>query len=307
MPKKSSRSIGRQSIAKEISESVQPETLSGSISSQVVFPAKIFPMPDSGQVLTESEADCSLRPFAWFENCNRERLSWRTWQRCLLEGWIEHSGRWPRSGMMLNGIAYRLPTLVPRISGTGCSSLPYMPTPRTVMPDNLTSGTLNEAGRIVRKSGSDYGINLADWVRLWPTPDVRGFSNEGAIAKLSKVAESWEEFSGMAHRKSKSKKRKYRPTAKATDGGKGSRTEEGAEKELARGKNVDLGVAVKMWPTPTSISPAKNGYNEAGNSCGLVAIRKRISDDDSQATGQLNPMWVEALMGFPIGWTEIDN
>lgn len=29
-----------------------------------------------------------------------------------------------------------------------------------------------------------------------------------------------------------------------------------------------------MWPTPTSLAPAKNGNNEAGNSAGLVAIRK---------------------------------
>jgi hypothetical protein len=65
-----------------------------------------------------------LKPFAWFQNCNREQLSWRTWQRCLLEGWIEFSGRWPRSGMMLNGIAYRLPTLVPRIDETDCLLLP---------------------------------------------------------------------------------------------------------------------------------------------------------------------------------------
>jgi hypothetical protein len=28
-----------------------------------------------------------------------------------------------------------------------------------------------------------------------------------------------------------------------------------------------------LWPTPTSLSPARNGNNEAGNSAGLVAIR----------------------------------
>lgn len=28
-----------------------------------------------------------------------------------------------------------------------------------------------------------------------------------------------------------------------------------------------------MWPTPTSLAPARNGNNEAGNSAGLVAIR----------------------------------
>lgn len=31
-----------------------------------------------------------------------------------------------------------------------------------------------------------------------------------------------------------------------------------------------------LWPTPTSCAPAKNGNNEAGNSAGLVAIRKRV-------------------------------
>jgi hypothetical protein len=68
-----------------------------------------------------------------------------------------------------------------------------------------------------------------------------------------------------------------------------------------------LGRAVQMWPTLTSISPAKNGYNEAGNSCGLVAIRERISGEDSQATGQLSPIFVEWLMGFPLGWTDLED
>jgi hypothetical protein len=59
-----------------------------------------------------------------------------------------------------------------------------------------------------------------------------------------------------------------------------------------------------LWPTPTSLSPAKNGNNEAGNSCGLVAIKKRILAEDPKATGSLNPTWVEWLMGFPLGWTD---
>ncbi len=32
-------------------------------------------------------------------------------------------------------------------------------------------------------------------------------------------------------------------------------------------------LATHLWPTPTSLAPAKNGNNEAGNSAGLVAIR----------------------------------
>lgn len=35
----------------------------------------------------------------------------------------EYSQTWPRSGMMRNGIAYRLPTLAPAIGGTEFGSL----------------------------------------------------------------------------------------------------------------------------------------------------------------------------------------
>jgi hypothetical protein len=99
------------------------------------------------------------------------------------------------------------------------------------------------------------------------------------------------------------------PTPRATDGSKGGRTEEGARKELARGKNIDLGVAVKMWPTPT-----------AGDSRGTrnsTAIRKDPQSKHHEGTtltdaavptgGQLNPIFVEWLMGFPLGWTDLED
>jgi len=302
MPQKSSRNIGRKSTAKKTSENADRTTLNGSMSLQAVSHVKIFPMPDEGQDLMASEADCSSRPFAWFENSNPDLLCWRTWQRCLLEGWTEFSGRWPRSGMMRNGIAYRLPTLVPRISGTGCS---YWLTPRA-----SDSSTGEKSETFLARNGDRSDLcsqSLASQVRegkipMFPTPDAN-CGNRGP----AKDPAATHRPSGAQRQMTINDAVKMWPTPKATDGSKGGRTEEGARKELARGKNVDLGVAVKLWPTPTSISPAKNGYNEAGNSCGLVAIRKRISDEDSQATGQLNPMWVEWLMGFPLGWTDLGD
>ena len=42
-------------------------------------------------------------PFAWYD------LStglWRTWQQTMMEHWESFSERWPKAGMMLNGIAY---------------------------------------------------------------------------------------------------------------------------------------------------------------------------------------------------------
>jgi hypothetical protein len=59
-------------------------------------------------------------PFAWYDHGSR---CWRTWQRCLIEGWERYSEAWPRSGMTRNGIAYRLPPLAPRTSATDAGSL----------------------------------------------------------------------------------------------------------------------------------------------------------------------------------------
>lgn len=63
------------------------------------------------------------------------------------------------------------------------------------------------------------------------------------------------------------------PTASLTD--KGVRSTEGAIREAARNHGPDLAAvtAAALWATPTSLAPAKNGNNEAGNSAGLVSIR----------------------------------
>ena len=81
-------------------------------------------MPAAELDLQESDQDCFSKSFAWFDNSDPATCSWKTWQRSLLGDWIEFSESWPRSGMTRNGIAYRLRPLVPRISGTGSSSLP---------------------------------------------------------------------------------------------------------------------------------------------------------------------------------------
>ncbi|AJK27714.1 hypothetical protein DIVA_50 [Paenibacillus phage Diva] len=81
-------------------------------------------------------------------------------------------------------------------------------------------------------------------------------------------------------------------------------TETGRRKCLnGSSHSVDLATMVKMWPTPAA-QDAKN--------CTLPP--SQISRDtvpgamlrDGQK-GQLNPDWVECLMGFPIGWTDING
>lgn len=128
-----------------------------------VVHVRIFPTPDSGQGLTESGRDCSSKPFAWFANYNRESLCWKTWQRCLLGDWIEFSGRWPRSGLMRNGIAYRLPPLVPRSYARECLLWPTPVASDSRFCFNITGNRTNATRKMAdgkRPSGATIGSQL---------------------------------------------------------------------------------------------------------------------------------------------------
>lgn len=99
----------------------------------------------------------------------------KTSQSCLIEGWAEFSDRWPRSGMMLNGIAYQLPTLGPGIDGT---EFGWLPTP-TKTADAKGAPRNRYYGSATCRS------NLREWLRdgpddpIYPHPDfvemVMGF------------------------------------------------------------------------------------------------------------------------------------
>ena len=88
------------------------------------------------------------------------------------------------------------------------------------------------------------------------------------------------------------------PTPRATDGDKGTRTAEGAAKEFARGRNIDLGMVVKLWPTPTVQDAANNG--------GPSQYERNSLPLNAAVGGALNPTWVEWLMGFPTGHTDLN-
>lgn len=86
--------------------------------------AKTSAWPEMAQACPESEAGCSLRLSASFAFYDRDSSSWRTSQRCLLGEWATFSGRWPKSGLMLNGMCYRRRNLARRISGNASLFLP---------------------------------------------------------------------------------------------------------------------------------------------------------------------------------------
>lgn len=85
------------------------------------------------------------------------------------------------------------------------------------------------------------------------------------------------------------------PTPKASDGERGGRGELLA---LVRGKKTR-----QKWPTPTaSDSAVKSGMRPSRATTGRTTgyLNETI-------LGELNPMWVEWLMGFPAGWTDLED
>lgn len=111
---------------------------------------------------------------ALFALWNPGTCSWRTSQLSLLGGWTPFSGRWPRSGTMRSGSAYRLPPLVPRISGTGSSSWPTpIPTPSASGFECRDVGRMLERREECKKkhgNGNGFGLTLGQFVAVYPTP-----------------------------------------------------------------------------------------------------------------------------------------
>jgi hypothetical protein len=59
---------------------------------------------------------------------------------------------------------------------------------------------------------------------------------------------------------------------------------------------------MEMWPTPTANEDAAGTPNGK-----MQKMLGNHPDVRSTGSGTLNPMWVEWLMGFPIGWTDLEH
>ena len=245
-----------------------------------------------------------------------------------LEKW---SAIWPRSGMTVNGTLYPLPMLVRRTSASASG----------LWPTALADGDRTTK---FKQGGTPLGVA----VRHWPTPDIRGFTNDGAVEMLKEKANSREEWSGMTYRAGKANKERLWPTPKAQDsngGGSGQNVQggpslvdivttfptpgahdyKGSSKWGQRRGQLDEVIEntardqaqAQSWPTPRA-QDAKHAAptdwelqtDHAGTKDSLrvqIALRDASSSPPSKGSGQLNPTWVEWLMGYPSGWTDLGD
>ena len=66
----------------------------------------------------------------------------------------------------------------------------------------------------------------------------------------------------------------------------------------------------RLWPTPAA-HEGRLGYqrSDTGKKGTQKSLTTQVIDKEGgrkKTTGQLNPTWVEWLMGYPIGWTDLN-
>ncbi|MNW65898.1 hypothetical protein D3C74_443220 [compost metagenome] len=103
------------------------------------------------------------------------------------------------------------------------------------------------------------------------------------------------------------------PTPQASDDrDRGNLSNPSIQRRIANRKQLNLSMVVKgdMWPTPTASQDWKPirplAPSEATGSHGTMLVGAVGNNQPEYVGKQLNPNWVECLMGFPMGWTNID-
>lgn len=175
------------------------------------------------------------------------------------------------------------------------------------------------------RQGYDYGnpgTTLTDAMRLWPTPDAsvsndseepeqwrarqtelrkKGVNGNGAGVPLAIATKEWPtpRASDSAHGGPKSRDSSGSPhlsavaiwaTPTASESANRTTTEPASVTD-GRGHGAHLSAQAASWATPRSLpDPTTEPDGEPTSSAGRV----------------LNPRFVEALMGFPLGWTDFE-
>jgi hypothetical protein len=117
---------------------------------------------------------------------------------------------------------------------------------------------------------------------MWPTPTVTGNNNRpGSGPKsgtgLNTAVKTW-------------------PTPTATLGTKGGRVT--PRKSREGGTLIEAVSERTSWPTPIARDYRSGKASEATHA-------KNSRPLSEQVGGSLNPTWVEWLMGWPLGWTDL--
>jgi hypothetical protein len=225
----------------------------------------------------------------WFARLVGE--TWITPQRDLVSphGWEEYSKTWPRSGILRNFTVSALPALVRLTDEIGSGSsltgkmTHHVPTPTA--SDHIERVSTSTE---VLNFDTNKSVSLDRWVNMFPTPTAGDAKSSGGPCN----AEDRRRQGHAIGLHDQVNTPSMWPTPRAKDH-KGAVTATDCTARRVANGQANLSEAVveyekRIYPTPTA------NRRDGLQSHGVNVI-----------TGSLNPTWVEWLMGFPLGWTDL--
>jgi hypothetical protein len=257
---------------------------------RAVSRARTSVLPAKERASTASAPACGEAWRASWAKFDPVSSSWKTAQPSLLGDSDECSVTWPRSGMTADGQCWELTKLAPPISATGSGLLPSIPTPTAKDSANARNATAN------RRPGAKFnsGTTLCDFVTLWPT--AKSSDHRIGMPERYKGEQS---LNGRRSNLNDAAARWPTPDAHMGSGGRTSKTAPTGKRASGTKQQITLNDAVK-WncATPTARDWRSGKASEATHAKNSRPLSEQIG-------GSLNPMWVEWLMGWPLGWTDL--
>lgn len=277
---------------------------------QEKVPALTAPAPACGRKCTELSMRYDLATHSWKTHL------------CLWEEDLPESSLiLPKSGMMRNGLCWERTTWEPRMSENASGYLHMIPTPTacnapnkwpTATTKGLDGGSNSRHAARSRgmwttpRAGKSSGENPESWLARYvagkvstpplglavkfATPQARDFRT-GEAARWNNPARSRNLNDQIA---------KF-PTPTSRDW-KDSGSSQGNR------KSPNLGTIASMFPTPRTYGMC-GGSGSFQKMKALEAAGIATTEERKQMTvgngGQLNPTWVEWLMGWPLEWTDL--
>jgi DNA (cytosine-5)-methyltransferase 1 len=149
------------------------------------------------------------------------------------------------------------------------------------------------------KAKSQSGRTLQSFAAKFPTPQASDY-----ITK--KTSASWKAKGGVNFSLSNPEIQAKWPTPRSCSAMAATITPESAWNEK-RNPNLETIVGQRLWPTPQASDNRDRGNMSNPSIQRRIAKGKQImlSQSVHPTSGQLNPPWVEWLMGWPIGWTDL--
>lgn len=261
----SSTGIGQGSLFTLTSPPSPPKTLSRSKFSAEDFRARISASQAKEPGSTGHGRVFGPSSLDSLGSFDPDTSSWRTFQRSLVEESGELLRTWPRSGMTRNGIVYRRQPLVPR---TGATASGLWPTPAA-----------NPAGW--------QNIEIVDRDGNPPShPNQRWYDKKTGRVVQKDLRHVIQRGMWPTPRASPNENRQTKPSPS----------------QLAGKHGMSLGVAVNLPLTDEGLFTTPTAGDTGFHRTKYAQGGKPLS---GQVGGKLNPMWVEWLMGFPLGWTDL--